>query len=248
MWYWLYRTDQHSLQAPLVFDLYQKVFRKRHIIDSDILNLWDSLKKSDQAIHQQYGAGSLIDSKEYSVFKIARYGVTSPKNASLIYQFISYFKSKNVLELGSSIGLHSAVLARNSYLDKLVTVDRQEDLIKIAKYNFEQLGIENIEVVHDDVFKYINNAEASAQKFDLIYVDADHSYSALMRYNDILPRILSEGTSVIIYDDINWSPDMRKGWNEISRQFRGGLILETYQFGIMIYDSGLQRQHHVINY
>ena len=53
--------------------------------------------------------------------------------------------------------------------DRVVTVERDEELARIARHNFERLGADNIEVVCDEAERFIARFEGEA---DLIYVDA----------------------------------------------------------------------------
>lgn len=52
--------------------------------------------------------------------------------------------------------------------DRVVTVERDEELARIARHNFERLGADNIEVVCDEAERFIARFEGEA---DLIYVD-----------------------------------------------------------------------------
>lgn len=246
--YWLYRVDEHSLQAPFIFDLYRKVFKVKRKPNKEVLELWAELKRNRTTISSESGAGSLMNQKKYRVDRIAKHGVTSLSNASLVSGLIEHLQVQHVLELGTSLGIHSCIMASMPSVKELITVEKNQELARIASANFERLRLKQVSLVPGDVEDYLNEAVSQSLKFNLIYVDANHTYEATLTYSEMIAHLITKDLGVVIYDDINWSPGMRKAWEEISCSFTEGVVLETFQMGILIYKSGLQSQHHIVSY
>lgn len=85
--------------------------------------------------------------------------VTANYKASLI-------SGKSLLDMTGGFGIDSFAFSQK--FEKVVHCEMNEDLSKIAKYNFQQLDQSNIECIHTDALQYLNNEERS---FDCIYVD-----------------------------------------------------------------------------
>ena len=87
------------------------------------------------------------------------------------YNFlINTTKPKKILELGTAIGYSAISFSMNESVERLVTVEINEDMVKIAKENIKKSGLEDkIEIVHSDAYKYLVE---SSDTFDFIFIDA----------------------------------------------------------------------------
>lgn len=87
------------------------------------------------------------------------------------YNFlINTTKPKKILELGTAIGYSAISFSMNESVERLVTVEINEDMVKIAKENIKKSGLEDkIEIVHSDAYEYLVE---SSDTFDFIFIDA----------------------------------------------------------------------------
>lgn len=87
------------------------------------------------------------------------------------YNFlINTTKPKKILELGTAIGYSAISFSMNESVERLVTVEINEDMVKIAKENIKKSGLEDkIEIVHSDAYEYLIE---SSDTFDFIFIDA----------------------------------------------------------------------------
>lgn len=105
--------------------------------------------------------------------------------------------AKNILELGTAIGVSAICLADACANVKITTVEKNPEFYTEAVENIKKFGLESqINVVFSDALDYISVTE---EKFDFIFLD-----SAKVQYVKYLPalkRILSDG-GVIFADDV----------------------------------------------
>lgn len=110
------------------------------------------------------------------------------------YNFlINTTKPKKILELGTAIGYSAISFSMNESVERLVTVEINEDMVKIAKENIKKSGLEDkIEIVHSDAYEYLVE---SSDTFDFIFIDAakgqyekyfDEAIKLLNRYGIII--------------------------------------------------------------
>ena len=85
------------------------------------------------------------------------------------YNFlINTTKPKKILELGTAIGYSAISFSMNESVERLVTVEINEDMVKIAKENIKKSGLEDkIEIVHSDAYEYLVE---SSDTFDFIFI------------------------------------------------------------------------------
>jgi len=76
------------------------------------------------------------------------------------------FAGNFCIDLTCGLGVDAFHFSRR--FERVVTVERDEELARIARHNFERLGADNIEVVCDEAERFIGRFEGRA---DLIYVD-----------------------------------------------------------------------------
>ena len=75
----------------------------------------------------------------------------------------------------------------------------------------------------------------------LVYIDGDHTYEAATRYFEkLLP--LAKDHNVFVFDDIYWSEDMTRAWNEISAHPAVRLSIDTFYSGYLFFQKDIQEK------
>ncbi|HKX86431.1 MAG TPA: hypothetical protein VJL37_07150, partial [Flavobacterium sp.] len=107
--------NQHGVHSPFVFDLVTKCFYdKKQKKEYNILKEYrNSLLQNKNTIEvTDFGAGSRVfKSNTRQISKIAQTAGISPKRAELLYRITDYFQPKNILEIGTSLGLATSALS-----------------------------------------------------------------------------------------------------------------------------------------
>ncbi len=88
---------------------------------------------------------------------------TSQKVAQYKANFI---RGKNLLDLTAGIGIDSLYLSQN--FEQIEAIELNSSLHKLACFNLEKLGMNNIKRIHGDSFDYL-----SGKVWDWIYIDPD---------------------------------------------------------------------------
>lgn len=97
--------------------------------------------------------------------------IVTPDVAALLSILIKTTNTKNILEIGTAIG-YSAILmgkaAGESF--KIITLERSEELVKLARQNIKRAGFEdNIEVQSGNAEEVLQSLEGV---YDMIFIDA----------------------------------------------------------------------------
>lgn len=246
--YWLLAMDEHSLQSPFVFDVYRRALqssRRRKVYDSSIEKYRRSLRQSQEMIATDtLGAMSKLSSgTSKRISHIARWGISDRKQSEILVHLVEYYGCLKVLELGTSLGINTMYLSQASTVEKIVTIEGNEELAMLAKQSFDSMGFSNIELTIADIDEYLDQTHES---FDLVYMDANHTTEATLRYFTKIVSKLSDH-SLVVLDDINWSPGMSKAWAMIQSQFEY-LTIENNKIGIVFVDKPGKKSNYILSF
>ncbi|MDT0689504.1 class I SAM-dependent methyltransferase [Salegentibacter sp. F188] len=103
-----------------------------------------SLLKNDNFIKvTDFGAGSRVfSSDKRKISAVAKNAGISRKRAKLLYRLVNYLECKNVLELGTSLGIATSAMAANKSTNVL-TVEGCPETANIAQQQFDRFGLNN---------------------------------------------------------------------------------------------------------
>lgn len=110
-------------------------------------------------------------------------------------------KPKNILEIGMFTGYSTLCLAEGLDSDgKIITIDRNEELLYLVKKYFEQSDYSNqIEIKIGNALDVMDHLDLS--EFDLFFIDADKSN--YINYYEKIVNAAKTG-AVILADNVLW--------------------------------------------
>lgn len=104
---------------------------------------------------------------------------------------------KNILEIGTAIGFSALLMAESSPAAKVTTIDRNEEMIGLAKDNFAKYDSRNqITLLEGDAVDILGSL---TETYDFAFMD-----SAKSKYIVFLPEILKRLTlgGLVVIDDV----------------------------------------------
>lgn len=137
------------------------------------------------------------------------------------------------LELGTCTGYTALHLgaAMKDYGGKLITIEGDRTLSALSKIAFEKMRIDNIEILTGSFENVLPKILNSTMLFDFVYIDGNHREEPTVSYyKTISPFVRSGG--IMIFDDIWWSPGMRKAWKRIRASEKIDFSVNLFQIGI----------------
>lgn len=236
--YRLTSYTEHDLHSPFLYNFYMELIKNEHPYgDFKILNTLRKKLESESTIISvtDLGAGSKkLHSNQRAVSQIARHGIARKKQAEFLYRLLNKFSPNTIVELGTSIGLTTLYLAKSSPKASVYTIEGCSNLYQYANTLFKQQRVNNIHSIHgnfDDQFPVVLSGINS---LDLLYVDGNHTYESTIAYFEMALK-KSNNNSIFIFDDIYWSDDMQKAWEEICAHKEVTLSLDLFYFGIVFF-------------
>lgn len=187
------------------------------------------------------GAGShKLKSSTRKVSDIAKHVSISRKNAQILYRITKYFKAKNILELGTSLGCATHAMGLANPKSQIHTIEGCTAISKYTQSNFHALGLDNIRLITGDFSNVI--PKLSPQKLDLIFFDGNHKKDATLEYFEkLLPN--AHNDSLFIFDDIYWSKGMTEAWASIKQHPKVTVTIDIFQWGLVFFREEQAKEH-----
>lgn len=119
-----------------------------------------------------------------------------PKDSAiLLAYFVAFTQSKDILEIGTSVGYSTIHLACGANAGTISTIENFPEKIKLAKENFQKSNISNIKLFEGNATDIIKDI----QNIDFVFLDADkENYGKY--FEQIIPKLKIGG--YIVADNI----------------------------------------------
>lgn len=248
--YWLDSVDSHSLHSPFFFDFYTNVIKSQKKQESFVVQetLRRKLLENNMELSVlDLGAGSAHATGNIrKVSDIARIALTPPKFSALYARTIEHFKCKNIVELGTSLGINTLYLA-TSPGTVVTTFEGSPEVADIARDTFAFAEASNIRLIEGNIDKTLSEFLANTRKIDFAFMDANHRYNATVNYFRQL-AMKTDVTSLIVIDDIHYSEEMENAWQDIKSSPLVYGSMDLYRAGLLFFDPSLNKQHVVLQF
>jgi predicted O-methyltransferase YrrM len=182
-----------------------------------------------------FGAGTSAGIKgQRTIADITRLSAKNKKMGRLLFRLVHYYQPRTILELGTSFGLSTAYLASANTSTQLITLEGAGAVARMAKKNFETLGLGNIEVLTGNFDENLPLVLRRLNGLDMVFLDGNHRKEPTLDYFKSLLEKVSP-TSMIIVDDIHWSRDMEEAWKDIKADPRVMMTIDLFFMGLVFF-------------
>ncbi|MEZ4972039.1 MAG: class I SAM-dependent methyltransferase [Cyclobacteriaceae bacterium] len=246
--HWLNKVDEHSIHSPYFFDFYKQVIKPAQKAKGDqaLEKLRARLLQNNMPVQMEdLGAGSAVGGQKKSLADITQISVSPAKLSQLYFNILNYIDAKYVVELGTSIGLNTLYLSQKTDC-RIFTFEGNKSLINIALTHFESLDRKNVQLIEGNIDHTLSEFLQNTTKINFALIDANHRYEPTLRYFNMLVRRMNE-KSILVIDDIHWSAEMEKAWDELHRHSLVYGSIDLYRCGILFFDPALNRQHFTLS-
>lgn len=176
---------------------------------------------------------------------IAKSATTRQKYAELLFRIANDIQARNILELGTNLGLTTLHLAKTNKQTNVVTLEGEPELYDFAQRLFAHEHAHNIHTIKGNIDDTLPLALQNMPIVDLVFFDANHTYDATIRYvKQCLPH--AHAHSIFIFDDIHRSADMERAWNEIKALPHIRVTIDIFQMGIAFFNTDLQKENYIV--
>lgn len=237
----------HGVHSPFVFGFITRVLNDRRSFYAyeSIERLRDQLLQDETTIEvQDFGAGSAVmASRSRKVKDIARWSLKSPKYARLLFRMVHYFQPKNIIELGTALGITTAYMASANSAAQVYTLEGAPPLSDISRQHFRRLELNNIQITVGNFDDTLSTVLAKAGKVSFVFVDGNHRQEPTLRYfNELLSHVQTD--SVFVFDDVHWSREMELAWKTICSHPAVTCSIDLFFIGIVFFTPDFKEKQH----
>lgn len=242
--------SRHGLHSPFIYSFYESVIQAegRPAIADHIETVRKKMIQSPAVIDfTDLGSGKKTGPRKIS--EIASNTGRQSKYGRLLYRLLMWQKPYYALELGTATGMTALYMA--SALDPerpMHTIEGSASLSEVAAFNASQLGLQDQIVFHSGDFDSVLPGLLSQMpRVDFAYIDGNHRYEPTLRYFDMLASRAHPG-SVLVFDDIWWSEEMKQAWSAIKKDPRVTVSIDIFAFGLVFFHKGQEKEHFTLRY
>lgn len=239
--YWIKASSGkgHGIHSPFVYDLVVNVLkdpkqeRKKY---QQIEKAREDFKNSNQKIRiLDLGAGSVHgNAADRSVSSLVKNAAKPSKFGRLFHRLVKYYGIEMVLELGTSLGISTRYFADALPDGKIITIEGAPALASFTCKNFITEGYKNIELREGDFSDELPKVLPGLKGKKLIYLDGNHRYAPTIDYFHQILGFLGD-EDILIFDDVHWSPEMEKAWEEIKNHQQVRCTIDVFFIGIVFF-------------
>lgn len=250
--YLLKRKSAHGVHSPFVFEFVHEVLQDdRHYYAFDEIEKLRLVMYANEKLLEieDFGAGShKQNNTKRKVKDIAKTAGRNAKYGALLFRIVQKYRPMSVVELGTSMGLGTAYLAMANKDAVVTTIEGSKEIAAQAGRHFAQWGLQNVKQYIGNFDEVLSGILKEMKKVDILFVDGNHRKEPTIRYFEMAKPFLQE-SSVVIFDDIHWSPEMHAAWQIIKRDSRVTLSIDLFYFGIVFFKKEFkEKQDFVLKY
>lgn len=249
--YRLTADNAHGIHPPFLFEFYNNVIADEapFYAYQDIESIRAKLLLTDMEITiEDHGAGSKVNKANTRKIKdIAKNSLKAPKYAQLLFRLVNRLQPQHILELGTSLGVSTMYLAAPNNKIKVTTVEGCPQTAKVARINFDKIGLDNIELLTDTFDKFLPSYLAKTDRLDFVFFDGNHQEEATINYfNQCVEK--SHNDTVFVFDDIHWSAGMTTAWETIKKHPKVTTTVDLFFMGIVFFNPELSKEDFVLKF
>ena len=145
--------------------------------------------------------------------------------------------------MGTSFGITTAYLATGNKNAKVYTLEGSEQIAAIAKKNFSELGLNNIDLIEGNFEQTLPALFSKTGTIDFAFIDGNHRRTAVLEYFSMLLNS-SNGSTILVFDDIHWSREMEEAWKDICQHPAVTLTIDLFFIGLVFVNPCIKAKQH----
>lgn len=235
-----------NIQSPFLFEFVSHVLdtsKQYYAFDLIETERKKLIRNKNLLIIEDYGAGSSVkNSNARTISDVAATALSGIHKCRILFNLALHYRCFRILELGTSLGISSAYLAKTNRNAHVTTLEGDDQICKIAKTVHDNLELSNIEVIPGKFYDTLPKVLSYKGEFDLVFIDGHHAKNPTLEYYEKIKSKCHQN-SIVIFDDIYWSPDMTDAWNQIVKKPEVTLSIDLYDIGIIFFNTALSKEN-----
>jgi predicted O-methyltransferase YrrM len=218
--------NRHGLHSPFVYHLVDEV-----IYDRSERSDYAEIEKLRQKLLQDQGL--MMPSKRSKIYQ-------------LIYRLVKEFKPRNILEIGTNLGISTLYLAKAAPSARVITIQTYSETDNSVQ-NCKSLQTNNIEYLVQNEDHTVAGIISKVKNLDIVFVAADRRMESPLDYFYLcLTKISSK--SIMIFEGIYLSKATKEAWEAIKAHPRVTVTIDFFWIGLVFFKEDQGKEHFRIRF
>lgn len=245
-------TNLHGIHSPFLYRLVKDVIYNRKIKSPNfkaIENIRKSMVKNINPLGgKDFGAGSLKKGSQKTIGQFATSSSKSAKYSKLLFRLAQWHQPKYAIELGTALGISTLYQASGfSNNTTFITLEGNSELANLALQNFDKMDLKKPELIVGNFDETLEKALEKTHQLDWVFFDGNHKKEPTLRYFNQCLEKASEN-ALFIFDDINWSNEMKEAWMAIKQSPDIYLSIDLFFLGLVFTKKRPQKENFVVRF
>jgi predicted O-methyltransferase YrrM len=233
--------NRHGLHSPFVYRLVDEV-----IYDFSLKSDYYQLAHLRQQVLHDRGSFVMKDHR-MAVKAFQKKEGKSLHAMQLIYRLANYFSFSRLIELGSSMGIDTAYLAKAVPQAKIMSIGHDAYTASITSENLTKQAIKNVELLMGNSRRVLSRAIADLSSVDFLLINRGNRKDVMLDCFDLcLPKL--KETSVVVVDAIYQNKEMKAYWQQIKAHPQVTVTLDLFQMGLAFVRPQQAEEHFKIRF
>lgn len=244
--YFLKSKGRHGIHSPFVFQFVNECLTTKvtkNFVTKRKSFIKTLLKDKEPFVINDLGVGSKKLNQTRTARKLVKTSSSKGIYGEVLWKIAQFYKPKLSLELGTSVGVGTFTLCQGNENGIVHTVEGCSNTLYKAEKAFSELEITNCITFNSDFNDFLKIQ--SNIKYDLVFLDGNHSKSATLLYLELL-KDKSHDQTFFIFDDIRWSEDMWDMWQEVVESEDFHVTIDLGRMGIALRRPEQVKEHFVV--
>lgn len=245
--------SKFDIHSPFVFGFYDHVlkdaspytqYRVVNRLRKELTGAARFIKRKDLGARCRDFPG---DQRFVRVRDIIRNASVNKKKGEFLFRLIHEYQPKQIIELGTSLGISTIYLGLASPGSRIITIEGCIDSANLARENFGKAGIHNAEILTGTFEDKLPEALSAMPSPDFIFFDGNHKKEPTLDYFNRCIDHVHPGT-LFVFDDIHWSAGMEAAWEEICRHPKVKVTIDLFYLGLVFFREELSKEDFVLRF
>lgn len=244
----LYRRICHrkgfGVHSPFVFSLITKVIEEScpyYAFDGIEMERRKLLQRMEQLTYPDRRQKNRLVTRP--LCRIARREAISRKQGMLLFRLANYFHSKQIIQLGPSMGISTLYLTSHMSGVKCIAIENIPGFARIASGILERAGRNPVDLRVGDYRELFPEALVDMEKVDFVFFNTLHEgLNNVYLFEEALKYVQSD--TILVYEGIRQNSEMRNFWKEICCRPEVTVTMDLYSMGLVFFDPKLHKRNY----
>ena len=239
----------YQIHSPFVFEFAENVLEdnREFYAFKTVETLRHYLLRNNTKIKlTDYGAGSHSGpQKSKSIKSIAKNAASQKWQCQTLFRLVNFIKPKTMLEMGTSLGISTIYQSQAAMNAKFITLEGDPLIAEMAQMHLDDFKVKNVELIEGRFDLTLLPALQKLKQLDYVFIDGNHRHVPTIEYfHNCLE--FAHDDSVFIFDDIHWSDEMEKAWEEVKSHPKVRISIDLFHMGIVFFRKEQREKEHFI--